>query len=476
MKNINNINNKLGGKMIDSGGFGCIFSPSLLCKGTKRRKKNTISKLMTTKNAKDEFEKLSSIKNIIMKIPDYKKYFLIDDITICKPIKLTKNDLQNFDKCTALKKDKVENKNLDINERLDDLLAINMPYGGVTVDHFIMNNKSYTKLKMINNKLVDLLINGVIPMNNLNIYHNDIKDSNILVYTENKYENTMVRMIDWSLTVQYRPFENNVFPKKWRNRPLQFNVPFSIILFTDLFYETYSDFLHNLQNDINSDGTNESSKMTIKKEYIYGFVKHYLKSWISERGLGHYKYINKIMYMLFINDIDIEIKNTSIENKKLYIQQNYTDQYIIEYLVEILLHFTFFRKDGSLNMRVYLDNVFIHIVDVWGLITAYLPMYELFFENYENLTNNQKLLLENLKTIFLKYLYEPRIKPINIENLVNNLKSINTIIDSEIIMQKKEKRQKNTNFNKLSTFRKKTNKKTLKKFTMKNKNFYNKNK
>jgi len=471
-----NINNKLGGKMIDSGGFGCIFSPSLLCNGTKRRKKNTISKLMTTKNANDEFEKLSSIKNIIMKIPDYKKYFLIDDITICKPIKLTKNDLQNFDKCTALKKDKLEHKNLHINERLDELLAINMPYGGVTVDHFIMNNKSYTKLKMINNKLVDLLINGIIPMNNLNIYHNDIKDSNILVYTENKHENTIVRMIDWSLTVQYRPFENNVFPKKWRNRPLQFNIPFSIILFTDLFYETYSDFLHNLQNDRNNDVINESSKMPIKKEYIYGFVKHYLKSWISERGLGHYKYINKIMYMLFINDIDIEIKNTSIENKKLYIQQNYTDQYIIEYLVEILFHFTFFRKDGSLNMRVYLDNVFIHIVDVWGFITAYLPMYELFFENYDNLTNNQKLLLENLKIIFLKYLYEPRIKPINIENLVNNLKDINTIIDSEIIIQKKEKREKNTNFNKLSTFRKKTNKKTLKKFTMKNKNFYNKNK
>lgn len=456
-----NENNKLGGKMIDSGGFGCIFSPSLLCNRTKRRKKNTISKLMTTKNANDEFEKLSSIKNIIMKIPNYKKYFLIDDISLCKPMKLTKNDLQNFDKCTALKKDKLKNNYVDINERLDDLLAINMPYGGVTVDHFIMNNKSYGNLKMINNKLVELLINGVVPMNNLNIYHNDIKDSNILVYTEHKDENTLVRMIDWSLTVQYIPFENIAFPKKWRNRPLQFNVPFSIILFTDLFYQTYSDFLDNLQIDRNND-TIVSSKMPIKKEYIYGFVKHYLKSWMSERGLGHYKYINKIMYMLFINDIELEIKNTTIENKKLYIQQNYTDQYIIEYLVEILLHFTFFRKDGSLNMRVYLDNVFIHIVDVWGLITAYLPMYELFFENYENLTKNQKLLMENLKIIFLKYLYEPRIKPINIENLVSNLRIINTTIDSEIIMQKKEEREKNTKFKKLSTFRRKTNKKTLK--------------
>ena len=54
-----------------------------------------------------------------------------------------------------------------------------MPYAGITVESFIMNSKSYEKIIKINNKLIDLLLNGILPMNDLNVYHNDIKDSNI---------------------------------------------------------------------------------------------------------------------------------------------------------------------------------------------------------------------------------------------------------------------------------------------------------
>ena len=53
MKNTNNIK---GGEAIASGGFGCVFSPSLKCKGTKKRDKNKISKLMTKKHAIQEYK------------------------------------------------------------------------------------------------------------------------------------------------------------------------------------------------------------------------------------------------------------------------------------------------------------------------------------------------------------------------------------------------------------------------------------
>jgi hypothetical protein len=452
---------KLGGKMLASGGFGCIFSPALRCHGSKNRKKNGVSKLMTSKNAKDEFAQLSIIKSELDKIPNYKNFFLIDNFSICKPNKLTRSDIENFDKCSALKIDKN-----NINERLDDLLAINMLYGGITLGEFIMNNKSYINLVVLNNKMVNLLLDGILPMNKMNIYHNDVKDSNILVdiggetLDENEktitMNNTRVRIIDWSLTIKYKPFENQPFPKKWRNRPLQFNIPFSVILFTDLFYDSYSDFLresHSIPN----------------KDQLYIFVRDYLYSWMKERGWGHYKYINKIMYMLFIHDIDANvINNFEIEDQKVYIQQNYTDKYIINYLVEILIHFTSYKSDGTLNMRNYLDSVFIHIVDVWGFVSAYLPLYELFFENYDNLTKTQMILLKKLKVIFLKYLYEPRIEPIDIESLVNNLINMNLIMNFEIINQRKT--------NKLSSFRKKykkttSNKTTSKNFTMKKKNY-----
>ena len=53
--------NKFGGRVIASGGFGCVFSPSLKCKG-KKREKNKISKVMTKKHAIAEYNEIINIK------------------------------------------------------------------------------------------------------------------------------------------------------------------------------------------------------------------------------------------------------------------------------------------------------------------------------------------------------------------------------------------------------------------------------
>jgi len=422
--------NKQGGKVLASGGFGCVFTPALKCIGKSKRDKNKISKLMTNKHAKEEYDELIYVNSKLNVIPNYKNYFLIDDFTLCKPVKLTKDDLKNYRECGALEKDGITKKN--INDSLDKLLAINMPYGGNTVEDFIINNKHHTQLIELNNKLLELLKHGILEMNKKHIYHSDIKASNILILLQNDNDslvNMKVRLIDWSLTVEYIPFKNNKFPKNWKNRPLQFNVPFSIILFTDLFVDSYSKFLDKNEN---------SSK---KREFLFEFIKNYLYLWMKERGQGHYKYINKIMYMLFKYDViqTNEYANNKIlkdnNNLKKFIEINYTLPCIINYLVEILINFTNFKDDGSLNMRYYLDHIFIHIIDVWGFIISYLPLYELLFENYDKLTETQMLIFTKLKYIFLKYLYEPQIEVINLRNLENNLKEINSLLkhtDSKI--------------------------------------------
>jgi len=429
-------NNKQGGKVLASGGFGCVFTPALKCIGNNTRDKNKISKLMTNKHAKEEYDELLYVNGKLNVIPNYKNYFLIDDFTLCKPSKLTKDDLKNYRECGALEKEGITKKN--INDELDRLLAINMPYGGITVEDFIISNKYHAKLIELNNKLLELLKNGILEMNKKHIYHSDIKASNILilmhdgydkrngndvVYNVDNADNMKVRLIDWSLTVEYIPFKNNKFPNNWKNRPLQFNVPFSIILFTDLFVDSYSNFL-------DENGASSAKK----KELLFGFVKNYLYLWMKERGQGHYKYINKIMYMLFKYDViqtNEYANNKTLKdnnNLKKFIETNYTLPCIINYLVAILINFTKFKQDGSLNMRYYLDNIFIHIIDVWGFIISYLPLYELLFENYHNLTETQLLLFTKLKYIFLKYLYEPHIELITLTNLENDLKEINNLI------------------------------------------------
>ena len=73
-----------GGKVIASGGFGCVFSPALKCKGEKTRGTNRISKLLTKKHALSEYNEIKEFKKKLDKIPNYQNYFLINDFNICK--------------------------------------------------------------------------------------------------------------------------------------------------------------------------------------------------------------------------------------------------------------------------------------------------------------------------------------------------------------------------------------------------------
>ena len=401
--------NKFGGKVIASGGFGCVFNPALKCKG-QAREKGKISKLMSKKHAINEYNEIQELKQHIDKIPNYKRYFLIDKFTICSPDYLDKSDLENFEKkCTALPKDNIKTSN--INQSLDKLMLINMENGGIPVDDYIYNDGSFDKLYPLNLSLIDLLNNGILPMNKLNVFHCDVKDSNVLVKLIDGKPET--RLIDWGLSTTYVPHIFQKFPNSWRNRPLQYNVPFSVIIFTDLFIKMYSKYLKN------------GGKRTYLD--LKPFVLEYIYIWVKNRGSGHYKFINSVMYMLFSNEMQTVDEKTRIR----IIETDFTLLMIANYIIEVLIHFTKFRDNGELNLREYLDNVFIKIVDVWGFIMIYFPLLELLFNNYHKLNNNQLSIFRQLKHIIIENCYNPRIKPINIVSLNSELQHLSKLIENE---------------------------------------------
>jgi len=400
-----------GGRVIGSGGFGCVFDPPLKCLNLRKRDKNKISKLMIEKYAVSEFEDITNIKEKLETIPNYEDYFLLNQISICKPDKLTKTDLVHFkDECKALPKNDITKEN--INNSLDKLMILNMPHGGIPIDDYIYDNGSFNKIHILNIKLIDLLNNGIIPMNKKNIYHSDIKDSNVLVKNENNVIKT--RLIDWGLCVEYEKNDNKPFPSTWKNRPLQFNVPFSVILFTDDFLEKYTSYLDN-DKDIDS-------------KNLRSFIIDYIHYWIEKRGAGHYKFINEIMNMLFAH----EITSISGDEKDKVIEGQFTMVYISNYIIEVVENYTRFREDGTLNMREYLNDVFIKIVDIWGFICLYIPLLDLLNNNYDRLNNNLLSIFDLLKSIFIKYLYSPRIVPIDIRELLKDLNELNKLIMNEI--------------------------------------------
>ena len=415
MTNNNNNNNNItkGGKVIASGGFGCVFNPSLRCEGDTQRESGKITKLMTEKHATKEYEEIVGIKEKLDSIKNYQDYFLLNNFTICKPEKLSKSDLQEFtQKCSALQKDNITKKN--INEKLDKLMMLNMPNGGIPVDDYLYDDGSFEKIYSVHMSLVNLLKRGVIPMNEKNVYHADIKDSNVLV--DNKTE-LKTRLIDWGLSTQYVPFKNNPFPKTWRNRPFQFNVPFSVIIFTDSFVEKYTKFIKN---------GGKPEEIELKP-----FVIDYINFWMKERGSGHYKFINEIMYALYNNDL---ISISKSEMPKV-VETQITMDFIVNYIVDVLVHYTKFRKDGALNLRDYFDNVFIKIVDIWGFISVYYPIIELLSNNYSLLTKQEIKVFDKLQFIFVNYLYNPRHEAINMKFLYSDLKDLGELIYTNVNSQ-----------------------------------------
>ena len=88
-----------------------------------------------------------------------------------------------------------------------------------------------------------------------------------------------------------------------------------------MFYDSYSTFLK--EHEITNNTKNITILLKSKKNYLITFIKNYIKEWIKERGLGHYKYINKIIYCLFIHDI-----------KNIKQIKHITNKLIVNYLVK----------------------------------------------------------------------------------------------------------------------------------------------
>ena len=84
-----------GGKLIDYGGYGCVFYPALKCKN--RTRKQGISKLMFKEYGDREFKDLTKFGKILKKIPNYQHFFIGPETVQCKnPEKFTKDDLENL--------------------------------------------------------------------------------------------------------------------------------------------------------------------------------------------------------------------------------------------------------------------------------------------------------------------------------------------------------------------------------------------
>jgi hypothetical protein len=417
MHNDNNINNNInntskstlttnlkGGKVIGSGGFGCVFNPAIKCKGQKRGNK-TVTKLMKKKYVKTEFNGIQKYKEMLKGIPNYSDYFLVDGFSTCEPDKLDEEDLTLFDKkCSALKKMKITSKN--VNDSLNKLMALNMPYGGIDLGDYVDESKmDYKKLIKMNESLIKLLKNGIFPMNEKNIYHCDVKDANILILEDSEASNNIkARLVDWGLSVIFK--ERNSIPKLLTNRPFQYNVPFSIILFNDTFTKMHAEFLKKEKDPTYFD--------------TRSFVINYVITWINKRGAGHLKTLNSCFKTFF----ERGLINVEEQFKKDIIEFEYTFYFIFEYISYVLFKFT---KDGKFDKMGYFSQVFLKNIDIWGFVMSYLPILEYLEEYYEELSSCEIDIVKKIINMVL-YVIECSYVPIDIDKLLIKIDELNALL------------------------------------------------
>jgi hypothetical protein len=411
-----------GGKAIDSGGFGCIFSPSLKCMNSSSSENNNfISKLMLNNDSDDEYNLIKKFEQKLKSIPNYKNYFLLGDFKICHPSKLTNIDLINYDsECTTLIEEGITSSN--INSNLNRIKTINMPYGGINIKKFIKNNFNSTDLIKLNNSLVNLLQNGIIPMNKHNVYHGDLKSSNMLV---NKLfnGNMEVKIIDWGLSFIN---ENVKEIPKYVKRPIQFNLPVSVIVFNSSFNDKLSEFI------------SKNPNWTIQNSRI--FTAMFLNDYIKTRDNSHLMILLKM----------IDKFNSSINILSRQFNKNPTN-YILNYVSEVIYKYT---KNGVFNNLEYLNKVYLKNMDIWGFLTTYLDFYDI-VNNKIKISSQEKVFLGKIKKIIMETLFLNSTTPINISNLINKLIDLNSSfskITTKSIGGNKKKRYK------MKSIRKKYNK------------------
>jgi serine/threonine protein kinase len=362
-----------GGNVIGSGGYGCVFRPALKCKGRRKRSSKSISKLMLVKHAKREYSGIMKYLPILQKIPHYTRYFILEGANLCHPAPLTKADLSNFNlNCKPLKKRNITLKN--INQSLDKVYSLNLPDGGIELGEYIDSALSIDEMQTLNTHMIELLVHGILPMNKLHIYHADIKESNMLVdmHTIN------VRLIDWGLSTYTT---GNSIPDIMRDKPFQYNLPFSIVLFNNTFKTMYADYLSDADHSINNDS-------------ISVFLKTYVDKWIHVRGLGHMSTITSVWKLI-------------TNNKDLHVH----DDIIIPYLTAVLAEYT---RNGQFDMIGYFKNVFLKLIDLWGFIMS----YSAFLETETGFDNHK------INNLIITYLFKTPVHNIVIDNLITDLNNL----------------------------------------------------
>jgi hypothetical protein len=408
---------RYGGRAVDAGSYGCVFNPAIKCanKPASPNDKNTISKLMYTEDTEAELIEMAKVKKYIEKIPNKQDYFLLANTYPCKPSLLNEEDKSTFDrKCRLFTKRGITRENVNAPENLNQLSLLVMPNGGKNIDKFIEAilelpaKELYQMFIQLNNALIKLLVNGIVPLTAMGFNHYDIKAGNILMA-----EDGHARLIDWGLAGENDGIH---IPETIENRSIAFNMPFSGIFFNHFVKKWLPAEMKLIK------GSNQLKNKTAGQAELLKIVAvNMINESISQTSEGHYDYITTNI----LHDI---YKIYAVKNEYNRIDfDSLSSNVLVEYVQAVLLQYV--DEDGKFNDVKYFYEVFTKNVDIWGFLLAYVP----FIEYGSTLLHPE--LMNGICRILLKYCFSPEFatKPITVSELASELEALNDIVKAHIV-------------------------------------------
>jgi len=375
-----------GGAAIGAGTYGCVFLPQLESDDCDNSKKTTnISKLMETRDAQEEYDEVRKLKTILKRIPNYKSYFLVSNISMCKMKKITPDDLKGYTStCKQMIRQGYTPQHIKTDKAKRDLRMLTMPYGGINIEKYffskhLQTQKDYTRLHF---SLVHLLEYAVFPMNRLGVYHCDVKARNILVDPNSMKTN----IIDWGYALvlskhnrksynrrsrksrkshnhnskstktgkhskeskESKDEPGDTLPSRVRDYPYNFNMPVTVVLFQKSVHKQIMQNIQKPPGDIARD--------------VYAYTSIHL--------VGHLSILREdyeTMHHFYENKTELEMMN---------LPPVFTD-YVVAKYTDI---FARFLHHGDFHVTDYFFQHYINNADLYGLASIYSQMVLTYIE------------------------------------------------------------------------------------------------
>ena len=168
-----------GGHLMDEGMYGCIFTPSLVCKrkAEQPRPSTDSTPLLSKIINRDDAEIEMNIANIIRKLPLWKNYFAVAE-SICEPD--AKQVDKDMEKCAVLK-----------NKSISTFRLLSMTHRGTPWHTYKFDNSTFNFMAFVSH-----LIEAGALLTLFGIVHRDLHQGNIIIDDEN-----VPRIIDFNLAV-----------------------------------------------------------------------------------------------------------------------------------------------------------------------------------------------------------------------------------------------------------------------------------